>query len=240
VLAGTLEIIAFMRAALIAVVVTATFASATFAAEKNNAAERLDAASDLITDMMHASDKGVPQDLLNKSRCVVLVPGLKKAAFIVGGKYGRGFASCRKGSGVGWSAPAPIRVEGGSVGFQIGGSEQDVLLLIMNEGGMKHLLSNKFTIGGEATAAAGPVGRDVSAQTDAVMRAEILSYSRSRGLFAGISLQGATLRPDDEAIRELYGKDTENKAILSGEVKSPAAAGRLIGLLNKNSSRETH
>jgi lipid-binding SYLF domain-containing protein len=229
-----------MRTALIAVVAAAaTFAPSTFAA-KNNAAERLDAAADLMTDMMHTSDKGVPQDLLNKSKCVILVPGLKKAAFIVGGKYGRGFASCRKESGVGWSAPAPIRIEGGSVGFQIGGSEQDVLLLVMNNSGMKHLLSNKFTLGGEATAAAGPVGRDVTAQTDAVMRAEMLSYSRSRGLFAGISLQGATLRPDDDACRELYGKELENRAILAGDVKSPAAAAKLIALLNKNSARETH
>jgi len=229
-----------MKKALISVLtVAAVFAPATFAA-KNNAAERLDAAADLMTDMMHASDKGVPQDLLNKSRCVILVPGLKKAAFILGGKYGRGFVSCRKASGVGWSAPASIRVEGGSLGFQIGGSEQDVLLLVMNDSGMKHLLTNKFTLGGEATAAAGPVGRDVSAQTDAVMRAEMLSYSRSRGLFAGISLQGATLRPDEDANRELYGKDVSNRTILNGEEKTPAAADKLISLLNKNSSRESH
>ena len=146
---------------------------------------------------------------------------------------------CRKESGTGWSAPASIRIEGGSVGFQIGGSEQDVLLLVMNDSGMKHLLSNKFTIGGEATAAAGPVGRDVTAQTDAVLRAEMLSYSRSRGLFAGISLQGATLRPDDEANRQLYGKDLDNAAILKGSEKTPAAAAKLEALLNKNSSRET-
>ena len=229
-----------MKKALISVLtVAAVFAPATFAA-KNNAAERLDAAADLMTDMMHASDKGVPQDLLNKSRCVILVPGLKKAAFILGGKYGRGFVSCRKASGVGWSAPASIRVEGGSLGFQIGGSEQDVLLLVMNDSGMKHLLTNKFTLGGEATAAAGPVGRDVSAQTDAVMRSEMLSYSRSRGLFAGVSLQGATLRPDDDANRELYGKDVSNRTILQGEEKTPAAADKLISLLNKNSSRESH
>lgn len=210
-----------------------------FAAKGNAAAERLDAAADLMTEMMHASDKGVPQDLLNKSRCVILVPGLKKAGFILGGKFGRGFAVCRREGGVGWSAPASIRVEGGSLGFQIGASEQDVLLLVMNDSGMKHLLSNKFTVGGEATAAAGPVGRDLSAQTDAVLRAEMLSYSRSRGLFAGISLQGATLRPDDEANRELYGRDLENKAILQGNENTPAAGAKLEGLLNKNSSRMT-
>jgi lipid-binding SYLF domain-containing protein len=208
-------------------------------AAKNDATERLDAAADLLTDMMKASDKGVPQDLLNKARCVVLVPGLKKGAFIVGAKYGRGFAFCRRESGAGWSAPASIRVEGGSFGFQIGGSEQDVLLLVMNDTGMKHLIADKFTLGGEATAAAGPVGRDVSAQTDAVLRAEMLSYSRSRGLFAGISLQGATLRPDDTANHELYGGQPSNKAILTGVVKSPAPAAKLQELLNRNSHRQT-
>jgi len=206
---------------------------------KNDADARLESASDLVSDMMKASDKGVPQDLLNKSRCVILIPGLKKAAFVLGAKYGRGFAMCRRPNGVGWSAPASMRIEGGSVGFQIGGSEQDVMLLVMNDTGMKHLLTNKFTIGGEATAAAGPVGRDVSAQTDAVMRAEMLSYSRSRGLFAGISLQGATLRPDEEANRELYGSDTANKEILTGSIKTPVAADRVESLLNKNSSRQT-
>jgi lipid-binding SYLF domain-containing protein len=204
-----------------------------------NATERLNSAADLLTDMMKASDRGVPQDLMNKARCVILVPGLKKAAFVLGAKYGRGFAVCRHDDGTGWTAPASIRIEGGSVGFQIGGSEQDVLLLVMNDTGMKHLLSNKFTMGGEATAAAGPVGRDVSAQTDAVLRAEMLSWSRSRGLFAGISLQGATLRPDEEANRELYGTDTTNKEILTGSVKTPAAADKVEELLNKNSHRQT-
>jgi lipid-binding SYLF domain-containing protein len=206
---------------------------------KNDADARLDAAADLVSDMMHASDKGVPQDLLNKSRCVILIPGLKKAAFVVGAKYGRGFAMCRRESGVGWSAPASVRIEGGSFGLQIGGSEQDVMLLVMNDSGMKHLLANKFTLGGEVTAAAGPVGRDASAQTDAVLRAEMLSYSRSRGLFAGISLEGATLRPDEEANRELYGSDTANKEILTGDIKTPVAADRMENLLNRNSSRRS-
>jgi len=206
---------------------------------KDDATARLDSAADLLQDMMKASDKGVPQDLLNKARCVILVPGLKKAAFVLGAKYGRGFVACRREGGVGWSAPAAIRIEGGSVGFQIGGSEQDVLLLVMNNDGMKHLLTNKFTLGGEATASAGPVGRDLSAQTDAVLRAEMLSYSRSRGLFAGISLDGATLRPDEEANRELYGADTGNKEILTGQIKTPVAADKVEALLNRNSSRQT-
>jgi lipid-binding SYLF domain-containing protein len=219
------------------VAIGAALAPAVFAATE--ADKRLDAAADLLTDMMQASDKGIPQDLMDRSQCVILVPGLKKAAFGIGAKFGRGFAVCRRASGTGWTAPAAIRVEGGSVGFQIGASEQDVLLLVTNESGMKRLLADKFTVGAEATAAAGPVGRDASAQTDAVMRAEMLSYSRSRGLFAGISLQGATMRPDVDANEEMYGTKLENKAILTGDVAPPAAAAKLETLLNKNSSRKT-
>jgi lipid-binding SYLF domain-containing protein len=217
--------------------IVAAFAPAVFGATE--ADTRLDAAADLLTDMMQASDKGVPQDLLDKSQCVILVPGLKKGAFIVGVKYGRGFAVCRQSGGTGWTAPAAMRIEGGSFGFQLGASEQDVLLLVMNETGMKHLLSNKFTLGAEATAAAGPVGRDASAQTDAVMRAEMLSYSRSRGLFAGISLDGATLRPDDPSNEEMYGKKIANREILTGSIPAPAGAEKLETLLNRNSSRRT-
>src|ERR1035441_7765469 len=194
-----------------------------FAAEKEiKVDDRLDASADTLTDMMKASDKGIPQDLIDKARCVVVVPGMKKAGFIFAAKYGRGFAVCRRQGGSGWSAPAGMRVEGGSVGFQIGGSETDVVLLVMNDGGMKHLLSDKFTIGGEATGAAGPVGRDASAQTDAVMQAEMLSYSRARGLFAGISLEGATLRPDVGTNKELYGRAATNREILTGDFKTPA------------------
>jgi lipid-binding SYLF domain-containing protein len=177
--------------------------------------DRLDASADTLIDMMRASDKGVPQDLLDKAKCVVVVPGMKKAGFIVGADYGRGFAACRRQGGVGWSAPAAMRVEGGSVGFQIGATETDVILLVMNDGGMKQLLSDKFTIGGDATGAAGPVGRDVSAKTDITLKAEMLSYSRTHGLFAGISLQGATLRPDGPSNRELYGRDATNREVLT-------------------------
>jgi len=160
---------------------------------------------------------------------------MKKAGFIFGAKYGRGFAVCRRPGGTGWSAPAAMRVEGGSVGFQIGASETDVVLLVMNDGGMRHLLSDKFTIGGEATAAAGPVGRDATAQTDAMLNAEMLSYSRSRGLFAGISLEGATLRPDEETNRELYGRDATNREILTGDFKTPAIARKFEHALNRES-----
>jgi lipid-binding SYLF domain-containing protein len=226
-----------LRTWITALAVSALIAPAVFAATE--ADKRLDAAADLMTDMMQASDKGVPQDLLNRAECVILVPGLKKAGFVFGAKYGRGFAVCRHASGAGWTAPAAIRIEGGSIGFQIGVSEQDVLLLVMNTNGMKHLLSNKFTVGAEATAAAGPVGRDASAQTDAVMRAELLSYSRSRGLFAGISVQGATLRPDADANEEMYGKAIENRTILTTPVAPPAAAAKLETLMNRNSARQT-
>lgn len=206
---------------------------------ETEADKRLDAAADLLTDMMKASDKGVPQSLLNRSECVILIPGLKKGAFIVGGKYGRGFAFCRHASGTGWSAPAAVRIEGGSFGIQIGVSEQDVLLLVTNETGMKRLLTDKFTLGAEATAAAGPVGRDATAQTDAAMRAEMLSYSRSRGLFAGVSLQGATMRPDVDANEELYGSKLTNKQILTGDTKAPAGAEKVETLLNRNSARKS-
>jgi lipid-binding SYLF domain-containing protein len=201
--------------------------------------DRLDASADALSDMMRASDQGIPQDLIDKAHCVVIVPGMKKAGFIFGGKYGRGFAVCRRAGGVGWSAPAAMRVEGGSFGFQIGASDTDVVLLVTNDHGMKHLLSDKFTLGGEATVAAGPIGRDASAQTDVMMHAEMLSYSRSRGLFAGISLEGATLRPDEDTNRELYGHDATNREILTGDFKTPAAAVRFERALNRNSAART-
>jgi lipid-binding SYLF domain-containing protein len=214
--------------------------SAAFAADREvKVDDRLDASADTLTDMMRAADKGLPQDLIDKARCVVVVPGMKKAGFIIGAEYGRGFAVCRRRSGSGWSAPAAMRVEGGSFGFQIGASDTDIVLLVMNDGGMKHLLSDKFTIGGDAAVAAGPVGRDLSAQTDAMMHAEMLSYSRSHGLFAGISLQGATLRPDGSTNKELYGRDTTNREILSGDFDAPAAAAKFEHALNRDSAQRT-
>jgi len=220
---------------LILLTITGTMGTLAYAADREvKVADRLDASADTLADMMHAADKGIPQDLLDKAKCVVVIPGMKKAGFIVGAKYGRGFASCRRG-GAGWSAPAAMRAEGGSFGFQIGGSETDVVLLVMNDGGMKHLLSDKFTIGGEATAAAGPVGRDAAAQTDAMLHAEMLSYSRSRGLFAGVSLEGATLRPDEDTNRELYPRGATNREILTGDFKTPAEAERFKRSLNRES-----
>jgi len=230
-----------MRKTLITVLAIAgSIGTAAFAADREiKVDDRLDASAETLTDMMRAADKGIPQDLLNKAKCVVVVPGMKKAGFIFGAKFGRGFAVCRRPGGSGWSAPAAMQVEGGSVGFQIGASETDVVLLVMNDGGMKHLLSDKFTIGGEASAAAGPVGRNATAQTDAQLNAEMLSYSRARGLFAGISLEGATLRPDGDANKELYARNATNREILTGDFKTPAAAGKFERALNRDSAQRT-
>jgi SH3 domain-containing YSC84-like protein 1 len=204
----------------------------------SDAPKRLDDSADMLTEIMSAPDKGIPQDLLEKAQCVVLVPGLKKGAFIVGAKYGKGFMLCRKSSGVGWSAPAAIRVEGGSFGFQIGGSETDVVMLVNSQTGAKKLLESKFTLGADASVAAGPVGRTSSAETDAQLHAEILTWSRSRGVFAGISLQGATLRPDDDWNRDLYNSPLTNKEIVMGNTPAPPAASKLIATLDKYSSRK--
>jgi lipid-binding SYLF domain-containing protein len=214
------------------------FLTAGVACAESDAPARLQAAADMFKEVMGISDKAVPQDLLNKAQCVILVPGLKKGAFIVGAKYGKGFLSCRSKDGVGWSAPGSVRVEGGSVGFQIGGSETDVLMLVMNESGMKRLLSTKFTLGGDASVAAGPVGRSTQAETDAAMTAEILTWSRSRGLFAGISLSGATLREDTDWNNELYGRKITNREIVMSSIAPPAPAAPLLAELNRYSSRK--
>jgi len=213
-------------------------ATSTLLHAAGDAAKRLNDSADMLTEIMSAPDKGIPQDLLEKAHCIVLVPGLKKGAFIIGGKYGKGFMLCRKASGVGWSAPAAIRVEGGSFGFQIGGSETDVVMLVNSEQGAKKLLSSKFTLGADASVAAGPVGRTSTAETDAQLHAEILTWSRSRGVFAGLSLDGATLRPDDDWNKELYGSSLTNQQIVMGDTPHPAAAQKLISVLDKYSSRK--
>jgi len=206
--------------------------------DKHKVTERLDDAAVMLSEIMGTPDKSIPQDLLDKSHCIVLVPGLKKGAFVIGGKYGKGFAVCRNAAGQGWGPPAAVRIEGGSVGFQIGGSSSDVVLLIMNERGMKRLTTSKFTIGADATAAIGPVGRNATAQTDAMMTAEILSWSRSRGAFAGVSLDGATLRNDIDENEAMYGQRWSSKQILGSGAKTPAAAGKLLTELNKYSPRK--
>jgi lipid-binding SYLF domain-containing protein len=201
-----------------------------------NAATRLKTSAEVLTEIMKAPDKGIPDELLEKSQCIVIVPGIKKAAFIIGGKYGKGFIECRRASGKGWSAPAAVKVEGGSFGFQIGGSETDAIMLVMNKRGAEKLLSSKFTLGADASVAAGPVGRTAAADTDAKMQAEILTYSRSRGVFAGVALDGATLHPDNETNTEMYGGRRTNKQILRGSTRATEAGIQLAADLNRYST----
>lgn len=203
---------------------------------QNTPDHRLRNAHESFHEIMNAPDKGIPLALYDKAECIIIIPGVKKGAFIVGGKYGRGFASCRRAADRKFGAPAAIRIEGGSYGLQIGGSSTDVFMLVMNENGMKHLLSDKFTLGGEAAAAAGPVGRNASADTDLVLHAEILTWSRSRGLFAGLSLEGSTLRPDGSENRKLYGRDISNQEILQGGIAVPRAGRELVVTLNRYSA----
>jgi SH3 domain-containing YSC84-like protein 1 len=215
-----------------------TLAVAPLLAKNNEPIQRLDEAAAVFSEAMAKPDKGIPQELLENAHCIVLVPDLKTAAFIFGGKYGKGYLSCRNKSGMGWSAPGTVRIEGGSFGLQIGGSSTDLIMLVMNERGANKLLSSKFTLGAEGSVAAGPVGRTATAQTDAQMHAEILSWSRSQGVFAGIALQGATLRQDLDDNAALYGKKLENRDIVVKGVRAPQAAAKLISLLNKYSARE--
>ena len=200
--------------------------------------ERLSDAAGLFNEVMAIPEKAIPQELLQKAACIVLVPGVKKAAFGIGGSYGRGYVLCRKQSGTGWGPPGAVRVEGGSFGFQMGVSSTDVVLLVMNERGMKKLLSSKFTLGADASVAAGPVGRSSGAHTDAMMHAEILSYSRSKGLFAGLSLEGATLRNDIDENESMYGKRWSNKQILMSGLEPPKDAEELLAGLNKYSMKK--
>jgi lipid-binding SYLF domain-containing protein len=197
--------------------------------------ERLAESTTVLREILNAPDQGIPDDLLRSAHCLVIVPGVKNAGFVIGATYGRGFVLCRKKDRSGWGAPAAVRIEGGSVGFQIGASETDVVMLVMDERSVDGILSSEFTLGGTAAVAAGPVGRSTAAQTDATFQAKILSYSRSRGAFAGVALSGATLREDNDENKELYGRDISNKAIVSGEFASPVAAADLVALLNRYS-----
>jgi lipid-binding SYLF domain-containing protein len=207
------------------------------AMDKDNA-KRLEESAAVFSEVMGTPDKGIPQEMLENSRCIVIVPGLKTAAFVFGGKYGKGYLSCRNKNNAGWSSPGTVRIEGGSVGFQIGGSETDLIMLVMNERGVSKLLESKFTLGGEGSVAAGPVGRTATAQTDLQMHAEILSWSRSQGLFAGLALEGATLRQDLDDNAALYGRKIDNRTIVTSDMHTPKAAVRLLGLLNKYSWHE--
>ena len=195
--------------------------------------ERLKTAETVLREMAGASDKGVAEGLIQKSKCIVIIPGVKKGAIGVGGQYGRGYISCRKDSGSGWSAPGGVRIEGGSFGLQIGGTDSDVLMLVMNDRGVDRMLASKFTVGADAAVAAGPVGRQANAQTDATMMAEILAWSRARGVFAGLSLEGSTLREDNSENKALYGKELANKEIVKGNTPVPKSAESLIAFLSK-------
>jgi lipid-binding SYLF domain-containing protein len=223
-----------MRLAIIAGLALTT----TLLAADNDTNKRLGAAASVFSEVMATPDKAIPQDLLEKAYCIVIVPDLKTGAFVVGGKYGKGFLSCRSRTGSGWSAPAAVRIEGGSFGFQIGGSSTDVIMLVMSQRGAEKLLQSKFTLGGEASAAAGPVGRTATAQTDAQMHAEILSWSRSQGLFAGVALEGATLREDLDDNAALYGEKLENRDIVTNGRAAPVSAAPLMVLLNKYSEQQ--
>ncbi len=204
------------------------------AADKTKDDDRLKNCGSVLKEILDVPDN-IPQDLLDKADCVVVFPSVLKAAFIVGGSYGRGAMSCRKGANFRgpWGAPTMMALEGGSVGFQIGGQATDFVLLVMNESGARGILASKVKLGGDASVAAGPVGRDSSAETDATLRSEILSYSRARGLFAGVSLEGSTIRPDNGDNRRVYGKEIPAREIvLSGTVAVPPAAEQLISTLD--------
>ena len=204
------------------------------AANKDKDEDRLKDCGAVLKEIVDIPDN-IPQDLLDKANCVVVYPSVLKAAFVVGGSYGRGAMTCRQGEDFkgSWSAPTMMALEGGSFGFQIGGQATDFVLLVMNEGGARGILAGKVKLGGDASVAAGPVGRNASAETDVTLRSEILSYSRARVLFAGVSLEGSTIRPDKKANKQIYGKELEAKQIvLSDQVRVPAAAEQLVATLN--------
>jgi len=212
-------------------------ATAVYAADDET--ERIADAKAVFDEIMSSPDKGIPRDLIAKAHCIVIVPAVKRGGFIVGAQYGKGVATCRQPQGSGWTGVSTVRMEGGSVGLQIGGGETDVVMMVMNEVGANKLMKSQFTIGGEGAAMAGPVGRAATAETDAYLRAEILSYSRSRGLFAGLVLKGATLRPDDKDNAKLYGKSVTHQDILQGRVAATGSASALLSALNKWSTVET-
>src|SRR5215467_16267353 len=199
--------------------------------KESKASDRVQSAADVLNEIQGAPDSGIPQEILSRSQCVAVVPSMLKGGFIVGAKYGRGLASCRTPKG--WSAPAFFQIEGGSFGFQIGGQAVDLVMLIMNDEGMQHLLSSKFALGADASVAAGPVGRHAEGNTDWKMRAQVLTYSRARGIFAGVSLNGARVKQDKNSTRDFYGHMVTSKASLTGEVEPPADANAFLTSLAK-------
>ncbi len=207
----------------------------TFAADdeqkEGKTTDRVQAASDVLNEIESAPDSGIPEEVLSRSECVAVVPSMLKGGFVFGAKYGRGLASCRTPKG--WSAPAFFTIKGGSFGFQIGGQAVDLVMLIMNQNGMQHLLSSQFALGADASVAAGPVGRHAEGNTDWKMRAEVLTYSRARGVFAGVSLNGAVIKQDKDSTRDFYGHMVTPRAALTGEVDPPAGANAFLTTLAK-------
>jgi SH3 domain-containing YSC84-like protein 1 len=208
-----------------------SFAFADDQPKESKASDRVQSAADVLNEIQSAPDSGIPNEILGSAECVAVVPSMLKGGFIIGAKYGRGLASCRHSKG--WSAPAFFTITGGSVGFQIGGQAVDLVMLIMNKDGMKHLLSSQFALGADASVAAGPVGRHAEGNTDWKMRAEVLTYSRARGVFAGVSLNGAVVKQDKDSTRDFYGHMVTSNAALTGEVEAPAAANPFLTTLAK-------
>jgi lipid-binding SYLF domain-containing protein len=218
-----------MRTLLRVVLFAVTLSSAVFASEA--ASSRLESAATVLNEIMATPDKGIPSDILGSAKCVAVVPNLLKGGFIVGGAHGRGMATCRTATG--WSAPAPLTTTGGSIGLQIGGQAVDLVMVVMNDRGMQALLTNKFKLGADASVAAGPVGRHTEGATDWKLRAEVLTYSRARGLFAGISFNGAVIKQDEDATGELYGRMVDFKSILTGSVQSPQTAEKFLAAVRQ-------
>ena len=219
-----------VRVLLCAVMLT----SVAFASEA--ASSRLETSATVLNEIMATPDKGIPSDILGSAKCVAVVPNLLKGGFIVGGAHGRGMATCRTATG--WSAPAPITTTGGSVGLQIGGQSVDLVMVVMNDRGMQALLTNKFKLGADASVAAGPVGRHTEGATDWKLRAEVLTYSRARGLFAGISFNGAVIKQDEDATGELYGRQVDFKTILTGSVQPPQSSEKFLAAVKQSAGTD--
>jgi lipid-binding SYLF domain-containing protein len=215
-----------LKRILIATTLVLLVALTAVASDREDDVTRTDKAAQVFKEIMNAPDRGIPQDLLESAKCIAIIPGDVKFAFIFGGNYGRGLATCRTGHG--WSAPMFLAIDGGSVGYQIGGSSTDIVLLFMNDRALQSLLGDKFKLGADASVAAGPVGRSASAGTDLKLNAEILSYSRSKGVFAGVSLNGAVVQADKSGDKAMYGNDVNRHEILDGKVAVPASARALL------------
>jgi lipid-binding SYLF domain-containing protein len=217
---------------LLVVIILGSFVALTaVASDRDDDVHRIHKAAQVFQEIMNAPDQGIPDGLLNSAKCIAIIPGDVKFAFIFGGNYGRGVASCRTGHG--WSAPMFVAIDGGSVGYQIGGSSTDIVLLFMNDHALHSLLSDKFKLGADASVAAGPVGRNASADTDLKLNAEILSYSRAKGVFAGVSLSGAVVQTDKSGDRAMYGRDIDRHEILSGKITVPVSAKNLVHTIHE-------